>query len=70
MTERQSNVANDDTYCFAVVKLLGNRWWIPTGARPEGSKLEPEGPRAEVEFPTAGKGFPSIQGTLFGLYGI
>jgi len=31
-----------------VVKLLGKMWWIPTGARLEGPKLEPEGPRAEV----------------------
>jgi len=53
-----------------VDKLLSKRWWIPTGARLEGSKLEPEGPRAEVAFPTADQGFSSIQGTLFGFYGI
>ena len=53
-----------------VVKLLSKRWWIPTGARPEGPKLEPEGLRAEVGFPTACRGFSSIQGTLFGFYGI
>jgi len=54
-----------------VVKLLGTtRWWIPIGARPEGPKLKPEGPRAEVVFPTADQGFSSIQGTLFGFYGI
>ena len=35
-----------------------------------GPKLEPEGPRAEVGFPTADLGFTSIQGTLFGFYGI
>ena len=46
----------------AVVKLPSKRWWIPTGARPEGPKLEPEGPRAEVGFPTADQGFSSIQG--------
>jgi len=49
-----------------VVKLPSKSWWIPTGARPEGPKLEPEGPRAEVGFPTADQGFSSIQGTLFG----
>jgi len=70
VTERQSNVAKDDTCCFAVVKLLSKRWWIPVGARLEELKLKPEGPRAEVGFPTAGKGFPSIQGTLFGFCGI
>jgi len=53
-----------------VVKLLSKRWWIPIGARLEGPKLEPEGPRAEVGFPTADQGFSSIQGTLFGFYGI
>ena len=53
-----------------VVKLLSKRWWIPAGARLEGPKLEPEGPRAEVGFPTAYHGFSSIQGTLFGFYGI
>ena len=25
--------------CYAVVKLLSKRWWIPIGARPEGPKL-------------------------------
>jgi len=54
----------------SVVKLLSKRWWIPAGAMPEGLKLEPEGPRAEVGFPTAEQGFSSIQGTLFGFYGI
>jgi len=53
-----------------VVKLLGKRWWIPIGARPEGSKLEPEGQRIEVGFPTADQGFSSIQGALLGFYGI
>jgi len=43
-----------------LVKLLGKRWWIPIGARPEWSKLEPEGPRAEVGFPTTDQGFSSI----------
>ena len=55
---------------YSVVKLLSKRWWIPAGARLEGLKLEPEGPRAEVGFPTAEQGFSSIQGTLFGFYGI
>jgi len=45
-------------------------WWIPVGARLEGSKLEPEGPIAEVGFPTADQGFSSIQGTLLRFYGI
>jgi len=54
----------------AVVKLVSKRWWIPTGARLEGSKLEPEGSRAEVGFPTADREFSSIQGTLLGFYGI
>jgi len=53
-----------------VVKLVSKRWWIPTGARLEGPKLEPEGPRSEVGFPTADHGFSSIQGTLFSFYGI
>jgi len=54
-----------------MVKLLNKRWWIPIGARLEGSKLEPEGQRAEVGFPTADHRFSSIQGTLlFGFYGI
>ena len=57
-------------WCSTVVKLLSKRWWIPTGARPEGPKLEPEGLRAEVGFPTACRGFSSIQGTLFAFYGI
>jgi len=47
-----------------VVTLLGKTWWIATGARLEGPKLEPEGPRAEVGFPTADLGFSSIQRTL------
>ena len=46
----------------AVVKLLSKRWWIAIGATP---KLEPEGPRAEW-----GSRPRSIQGTLFGFYGI
>jgi len=54
----------------AVVKLLGKRWWIPIDARLEGPELEPEEPRAEVGFPTADQGFSSIQGTLFGFFGI
>jgi len=45
-------------------------WWIPTGARLEGPKLDLEGPRAEVGFPTADLGFSINQGTLFGFYGI
>jgi len=53
-----------------VVKLLRKRWWIPTGTRLEGTKLEPKGPRAEVVFPTADQGFSSIQDTLFGFHGI
>jgi len=53
-----------------VVKLLSKRWWIPTGARLDGPKLEPKGPRAEMGFRTADQGFSSIQGTLFGFYGI
>jgi len=56
--------------CVCVVKLLSKRWWIPIGLRPEEPKLEPEGPRAEVGFPTTERGFSSIQGTLFGFYGI
>jgi len=55
---------------YPVIKLLSKRWWIPVGARLEGSKLEPEGPRAEVGFPTADQGFSSIQGTMFGFNGI
>jgi len=57
-------------HCHPVVTLLSKRWWISIGARPEGPKLEPEEPRAEVGFPTADQGFSSIQGTLFGFYGI
>ena len=53
-----------------VVKLLSKTWWIPTGARLEGPKLEPEGSRAEVGFPTADQGFSSIQGTLLGFCSI
>jgi len=53
-----------------LVKLLSKRWWIHTGTRLEGPKLEPEGQRAEVGFPTADLGFSSIQGTLFGFCGI
>jgi len=49
--------------CVPAVKLLCKRWWIPVGARSEG-------PRAEVGFLTADQGFSSIQGTLFGFYGI
>jgi len=56
--------------CYAVVKLLSKLWWIPTDARLEGPKLEPKGLTAEVGFPTADQGFSSIQGTLFGFYGI
>jgi len=54
----------------AVVTLLSKMWWIPTGVRLEGLKLEPEGPRAEAGFPTADLGFSGFQGTLFGFYGI
>ena len=43
---------------------------MPISARFEGTKLESEGPRAEVGFPTADQGISSIQGTLFGFYGI
>jgi len=43
---------------------------VSHGARLEGPKFEPEGPRAEVGFPTTHQGFPSVQGTLFGFYGI
>ena len=32
----------------SVVKFLSRRWWIPTGARLEGPKLETEGSRADV----------------------
>ena len=53
-----------------MVKLIRNRLLIPAGARLEGPKLEPEGPRAEVGLPTADQEFSSIQGTLFGFYGI
>ena len=51
-------------------KLLSKRWWIPIGARLEGTKFEPEWPRAEVGCPTADQGFSRIQGTQFGFYGI
>ena len=47
----------------------GPKWMYP-GARLEGTKLEPEGLREEVGFPTADEGFSSIQGILFGFYGI
>jgi len=40
-----------------VVKLLSKRWWIPTGARLEGPKLEPKGPREHVVLLTADEGF-------------
>ena len=53
-----------------VVKLLSKRRWIPAVMRLAGSKLESEGPSSEVGFPTADLGFSSIQGTLFGFYGI
>ena len=46
-----------------MVKLLSKRWWIFIGVKPEGQ-------RAEVRFSTADQGFSSIQGTLFGFYGI
>jgi len=51
----------------AVVKLLSKRWWIPIGARLEGPKLEPEGAESRGGVPEE---FLSIQGTLFGFYGI
>ena len=38
--------------------------------RLEGPKLKPEGARAKMGFSTADQGFSSIQGTLFGFYGI
>ena len=60
----------DSARVQAVVKLPSKRWWISTGARLEGPKLEPEGLRAEVGYPTADQGFSSIQRTLFGFYGI
>ena len=47
-----------------VVKLLSKRWWIATGARLEGPKLEPEGPRAEMRLQTADQGFSSIRGNI------
>ena len=53
-----------------VVKLLSKRWWIPTGARLEGPKLEPKRPRAQVVLLTADQGFSSVQGILFGFYSI
>ena len=53
-----------------VVKLLSKRCWFPTGARIEGPKLEPEGPRSRGGIPTADQGSSSIQGAMFGLYGI
>jgi len=53
-----------------VVKLLINRWWIHTGTRLEGPKLEPKGPRAQVVLLTADQGFSSIQGILFDFYSI
>jgi len=55
---------------YSVVKLLSKSWWIPTGARPEGPKLEPEWPSAEVGFLTADQGLSSIQGTVFCFRGI
>ena len=53
-----------------MVKLLSKRWWIHTGARLEGPKLEPEGPRAHVVLLTDDQGFSSIQGILLGFYSI
>jgi len=53
-----------------VVKLFSNRWWIPTGARLEGLKLEPKGPRTQVVLLTADQGVSSIQGIPLGFYGI
>jgi len=47
--------------CYAVVKLLSKRWWIPIGARPEGPKLENEGPTAEVGFRLPTRGFGSFK---------
>jgi len=66
----KSAFSSDQSVLNSAVKLLSKRWWIPTGARLEGPKLEPEGPRAEVGFPTADQGFSSIHDTLFGFYGI
>ena len=69
MSETNDDVANLFTKgshhrnVSAVVKLLSKRWWISTGARPEG-------PTAEVGFPTADQGLSSIQHTLFGFCGI
>jgi len=49
---------------MTVVELLSKRWWISTGARLEGPKLELEGQTAEVAFPAADLGLSSIQRTL------
>jgi len=55
--------------CHLLSYLLSKRW-DPIGARLEGPKLELEGQRAEVGFATTDQAFSSIQGTLFGFYGI
>ena len=55
---------------MSVVKLLSKRWWMPTGARLEGPKLELIGTRAQVVLLTADQGFSSIQGILLGFYSI
>ena len=47
--------------CYAVVKLLSKRWWIPIGARPEGPKLENEGPTTEVGFRLPTRGFRAFK---------
>jgi len=49
-----------------MVKLLSKRWWIPIGARLEGSKLKPERPIIEVGLRAADQGVSSIQRTLSG----
>jgi len=54
----------------SVVKLLSKSWWMPTGARLEGPKLEPKGPRAQVVLLTPDQGFSSIQGILLGFCSI
>ena len=53
-----------------MVKLLSKRWWIPTGARLEGPKLEPKRSIAQVVRLTADQGFSSIEGILLGVYSI
>jgi len=42
-------------------KLLSKRWWIPIGARLEGTKFEPEWPRAEVGVRPPTRGFRAFK---------